>query len=546
MEASQVRLVVCDLDGTLLRGDMTAHPRTRQAVERIRSVGIRFGIASGRHPVPTRTRFVDWGIDGMVDFFVGMNGGYAVDYDSDRVHRGPQLPPETIHKLVKHFEGFPVALALTENERSVLDRENHLTTMFAELDQQPYVVKDFNAYVTSPVGKLYVVFDPADGRLVLDHAARFADPSVRLVQTHDLLVEFCDATIDKATGLRAFAEAEGITLDEIVAFGDNDNDVEMLSEVGWGVAMADSSEAALAAADELIGSNDSDAIATWLEGVFQLSPQAEVLSELEQVASTVALECGRFVRDERPAELSVAATKTSATDVVTAMDQQSEKLARDLLTRLRPDDGLMGEEGLDIPSATGITWVVDPIDGTVNYLYGNGEYAVSVCAVVGDPRVRGRWWPVAGAIYHPEADELFVAHRGGGARVVRDGREVGLVFDPPATLDRTLVGTGFSYHKHVRAWQGRLVADLLPRVRDIRRHGAAALDLCYVAAGRQDAYYESNTHAWDVAAGWVIAEESGAVVRGLGERSPSERMIVAGSQEIVTELSEIISGYVPD
>ncbi len=546
MEASDVRMVVCDLDGTLLTNDMVAHPRTVQVVERLRKMGVRFGIASGRHPIPTRNRLDAWGLEGIVDFFVGENGGYVVDYESGLEIVGTPLLIDTVHAILDHFEGYPVVFALPEAERSVLNRDNELAAMFVALDQQAYVVRDLRQYITSPVRKLSLVFDPADEATILSHASHFIDPAVLAVQTHACLLEFQDVNLNKAVGLTRLTQAQGVPLNSIIAFGDNDNDVEMLAQVGWGVGMADSSESALAVADEVIGSNVSDAIAVWLESFFELRPDDELLVELEQVARSVAMQCGRLIRDERPDLVAVAATKSSATDVVTLMDQRSEKLARDLLTELRPDDGLKGEEGLDVWSTTGITWVVDPIDGTVNYLYGNGEYAVSVCAVVGDPRVKGRWWPLAGAIYTPDTDEMFVAHRGGGARLLRGGKETKLVFDPNQDLAWSLVGTGFSYHKEVRAWQGALVAELLPQVRDIRRHGAAALDLCYVAAGRQDAYYESNTKAWDVAAGWVIAEEAGAVVCGLGEKRPSERMIVVGSAQTVSALSKIISRYVPD
>ncbi len=543
--ATGVKWVVCDLDGTLLTNDQVIHPRTRRAIERIRDSGISFGIASGRRPAPTSTRFGAWGLDGIVDFFVGENGGNVIDFRTDLALEGPRLSVDTVHSLIKHFEDLPVIFAVAEDNRSVLSRDNAVAREFARLDQQEFVVRDPLSYIDSPIGKISVVFDPSDVDTVLARAAEFFDPRVRIVQTHEMLVEIHSSDLTKTVGLERLAHAEGIALSEVIAFGDNDNDAEMLAEVGWGIAMSHSSEVALTSADEIIGDNDSDAIAVWLEGFFELAPPPEVLAELEDTAARVARECGRLVRDERPASVTVAETKTSATDVVTLMDKRSEKLAKELLTSLRPDDGLMGEEGLNVPSRTGITWVIDPIDGTVNYLYGIGEYAVSVAAVVGDPHKVGGWWPVAGAVYQPETDQIFVGHRGGGARQFRGDNSTMLLHTPPEELSECLVGTGFSYHQSVRIWQGELVAEILPKVRDIRRHGAAALDLCYVAAGQLDAYYESNTNPWDVAAGWVIAEEAGLVVRGLDERRPNVTMILAGSEKILAELETTIRRHVP-
>ncbi len=545
MRTTEVKMVVSDLDGTLLTDGQVIHPRTRRAIERIRESGISFGIASGRRPGPTSTRFGAWGLDGIVDFFVGENGGNMVDFRSGLTIQGPMLPTETVHSLIEHFADLPVVFAIAEDDRSVLSQDNDLAREFARLDQQQFVVRDLLSYVEHPLGKLSVAFDPPDADAVLARAAEFNDPQVRMVQTHDMLVEFNFTGLSKAVGLARLAQAEGVELSDVIAFGDNDNDAEMLAEAGWGIALGNASDVARESADEVIGTNNSDAIAVWLEGFFELPPPPEALVGLEETAIRVARECGRLVRDERPASVRVAETKSSATDVVTLMDKRSERLARDLLTSLRPEDGLMGEEGLSVPSQSGITWVIDPIDGTVNYLYGIGEYAVSVAAVVGDPHKVGGWWPVAGAVYQPEADRLFVAHRGGGARLIRGDRSTELSHTPPHTLAESLVGTGFSYHQDVRVWQGELVAEILPIVRDIRRHGAAALDLCSVAAGQLDAYYESNTNPWDVAAGWVIAEEAGLVVRGLDERRPNVTMVLAGSEQILSELETTVRKHVP-
>lgn len=261
------------------------------------------------------------------------------------------------------------------------------------------------------------------------------------------------------------------------------------------------------------------------------------LERLAEVASEVALACGRLIVDERPARVGVAATKSTETDVVTVMDRRSEELARSMLTRLRPDDAILGEEGADAPGTSGITWVVDPIDGTVNYLYDIDEYAVCVAAVVGDAHTPGAWTPIAGAVHQPCSGELYEAVAGGGARL--NGAPLGCA--PAASLGASLVGTGFGYEPAARARQGAIVAGLLPRVRDIRRHGVASLDIVAVARGRLDAYYEFGLHAWDYAAAWLIAAEAGAAVRGPEGGPPTDALVLAGRGDVLDELAAIVT-----
>nr|WP_218859460.1 inositol monophosphatase family protein [Petropleomorpha daqingensis] len=201
--------------------------------------------------------------------------------------------------------------------------------------------------------------------------------------------------------------------------------------------------------------------------------------------------------------------KSSAVDLVTAVDRASEDLVIGRLLGARPDDGLLGEEGGERPGTTGVRWVVDPIDGTTNFVYGVPAYAVSIAAEV-DGRV------VAGAVLNVATGELFTATLGGGAHVSSPGREPApLRCSAPASLEQTLVATGFGYRAEQRQAQGAIVARLLPEVRDIRRIGSAALDLCNVAAGRVDAYYEAHLNPWDWSAGSLVAAEAGAVVTGL-------------------------------
>ncbi|MCA0322539.1 MAG: inositol monophosphatase [Actinobacteria bacterium] len=247
-------------------------------------------------------------------------------------------------------------------------------------------------------------------------------------------------------------------------------------------------------------------------------PAGVDVRDLEAIAVDIATSAGRLVVDDRPRDLGVAATKSSVTDIVTVMDQRSQDHLLARLDTLRPMDAVMGEEKGGRAGTSGITWVVDPIDGTVNYLYDLPAYAVSVAAVVGDPSVPGAWQPIAAAVVNPVSGETFRAALGRGA-LRRSGAgverrlEVGRA---ASTLADTLVATGFSYAASTRAEQAGLLVELLPEVRDIRRIGSAALDLCRLAAGEVDAYYERALNPWDLAAGWLVVTEAGCLVGGPG------------------------------
>lgn len=265
------------------------------------------------------------------------------------------------------------------------------------------------------------------------------------------------------------------------------------------------------------------------------------VSSLVAVAEALAREAGALILDGRRRHVSVAATKSSAQDVVTAMDLASEALLRRRLAELRPDDGILGEEEGFRAGTSGITWVVDPIDGTVNYLYGLPAYAVSVAAVTGPPEP-ATWTALAGCVFSPEDGRTYTAGRGLGARL--DGRV--LQVNAARTLIDSLVGTGFGYTASRRRAQARVVAELLPQVRDIRRVGSAALDLCTLAAGGLDLYYERGLQPWDLAAGALVAQEAGAQVTGLRGQPAQEAMTVAGSAERVTELIALLEGLGAD
>jgi myo-inositol-1(or 4)-monophosphatase len=261
-----------------------------------------------------------------------------------------------------------------------------------------------------------------------------------------------------------------------------------------------------------------------------------LLRELEDVAVAAARAAGRFIVEDRPRGLEVLKTKSSVNDIVTEMDQQSEALLRRHLMDARPDDAILGEEGGACEGTSGITWVVDPIDGTVNYLYQIPAYCVSVAAVVGDARTAGRWQPVAGAICNPLFAETFHARVGGGAHVLRGDDDTAIRVNTVDVLLQSLVATGFGYLPEARTRQGAVLGALLPQIRDIRRAGSAALDLCAVAAGTVDAYYESGLNPWDLAAGWIIAVEAGALVTGLNDMAPGEAAVVAAGPGIHASL----------
>lgn len=238
-----------------------------------------------------------------------------------------------------------------------------------------------------------------------------------------------------------------------------------------------------------------------------LQTDARRYETLTGTAVRVATDAARLVRDARESMLAGTAvdvdTKSSDTDVVTAVDVESERLIRARLAELRPGEPVVGEEsgGASDEQPGAVTWVVDPIDGTVNFLYGIPQFAVSVGAQIDGVSV-------AGAVVEPVSGRCWTATRGAGAWL--DGRR--LAVSEPPSLDKTLLGTGFAYVVERRAEQAAMTARLLTRVRDIRRRGAASLDLCAVAAGWTDAYFEHGLHRWDWAAGALVAEEAGAIV----------------------------------
>ncbi|MEW1634690.1 inositol monophosphatase family protein [Streptomyces sp. NPDC093801] len=255
----------------------------------------------------------------------------------------------------------------------------------------------------------------------------------------------------------------------------------------------------------------------------------ELKAELLEVGLEAARRAGELLRDGRPADLAVAATKTSPIDVVTEMDLAAEKLITGVLAERRPADGLLGEEGADVPGTSGVRWVVDPLDGTVNYLYGLPSWGVSVAA-----EYRGE--TVVGVVAAPMRGETYHAVLGGGAW----SGTARLACRPAAPLDQALVATGFGYLRSRREHQAEVARRIIPLVRDVRRGGSAALDLCDVAAGRLDGYYERGLNPWDYAAGELIAREAGALTGGRPSAAASGELTLAATPAVFASLQPLL------
>lgn len=257
--------------------------------------------------------------------------------------------------------------------------------------------------------------------------------------------------------------------------------------------------------------------------------------ELLALAVDVARDAGDLLLSYAERRSLGVETKTSATDPVSEADHAAERLITERILAARPDDGMLGEEAADDRrGSTGLRWVVDPLDGTVNFLYRMPQWCVSIACEDGDG-------PLVGVVHAPVRGETFTAARGGGARL----GDTELAVSTPPDLPRTLVATGFAYDPAVRADQGRLVAELLRSVRDVRRGGSAALDLAWTAAGRVDAYLEHGLNPWDWAAGRLLVEEAGGIVSAvtteLGGRARSG--VIAGGSRAHDDLVTWLTGY---
>ena len=255
--------------------------------------------------------------------------------------------------------------------------------------------------------------------------------------------------------------------------------------------------------------------------------------ELLALARAVGREAAEFVRASRPiGRVDVAATKSSPTDAVTEIDRACELLIRERLVAARPDDGVVGEEGNDLIGTSGVDWIVDPIDGTVNFIYGIPAYAVSIGA-------RRDGEVVAGHVINIASGVEWGAVLGAGSWRYDGDQRIRLTAPAVERLDHALVATGFNYMPEIRTKQAEAMAKFLPRIRDIRRIGSAALDLCALAEGQYDAYVEEGLHEWDLAAGGLIASESGLILSGL-DGKPDLRLVMAAHPSIAKEYFDLV------
>jgi myo-inositol-1(or 4)-monophosphatase len=268
----------------------------------------------------------------------------------------------------------------------------------------------------------------------------------------------------------------------------------------------------------------------------------DLQQQLCDVAARLAVKAGDHVLSGRLNGVTSASTKSSDTDVVTEFDRAAERLIVDGLFAARPDDAVVGEEGTDAVGASGVRWLIDPIDGTTNFLYDLPGWAVSIAALVDDQTL-------AGAVYVPGAGELFTAVAGRGAFL--NGAPIRC--SATSSLKQALVATGFSYLVDRRHGQGRRFAEIIPRIRDVRRFGAASTDLCNLAAGRLDAYYEQWLNPWDWAAGELIAREAGCLT-GRFDGSPIDRDrnaptddsgLLATNPALFDDMIELLAGTEP-
>ena len=249
-----------------------------------------------------------------------------------------------------------------------------------------------------------------------------------------------------------------------------------------------------------------------------------------ELAEEIARAAGAQLREAFETDLRIE-TKSSPTDLVSEADVAAETLIRERLLAARPDDGMLGEEGSDSRGTSGLRWIVDPLDGTTNFLFGIPQWGVSIA-------VEDEQGMLAGVVYDPMRDELWAAERGGDADARR--RAARRRASRRSDLATALVATGFGYEADVRAAQAEIAGRLLPRVRDIRRIGSAAIDLAWTAAGRYDAYFERGIKTWDFAAGALICEAAGLEVRHLNPVPPMEAGILVAPRRLADELASLV------
>lgn len=250
---------------------------------------------------------------------------------------------------------------------------------------------------------------------------------------------------------------------------------------------------------------------------------------LLELAEVAARRAGDLLLDRFGGPARGLSSKTSPTDLVSDADRDAERLLLEVIRDARPDDGIVAEESGTSTSATGLTWVLDPLDGTVNYLFGIPLWCVSVAVEDADDAV-------AAVVHDPNRNETFTATKGGGARLNRTP----LGISSRSELSTALIATGFAYSADVRARQAELFSKVIRRVRDIRRGGSAALDLAWLAAGRFDGFYEAPMGPWDKAAGVLLVTEAGGSVTPLPAPRDKNPGVIAGGRELHDQLVSLV------
>ena len=255
------------------------------------------------------------------------------------------------------------------------------------------------------------------------------------------------------------------------------------------------------------------------------------MNGLREIAEAVAREAGHQLREAFAGPRVNVTAKSTPTDLVSEADHAAERLIRERLVSARPNDGFLGEEGGDAEGSTGLKWIVDPLDGKVNFLFGIPQWGVSIAC-------EDAQGTLVGVIYDPMRDELWTAER--DAPALLDGHAIH--GSDRSDLATAMVATGFGYDAEVRRLQAEVMTRLLPQVRDIRRLGSAALDLAWTAAGRYDAFFERGLNAWDLAAGELLCRRAGLEVRHLPPTPPAGGAVLVAPGAIADALESIVAG----
>lgn len=263
-----IKMILCDVDGTLLNKAGDVSPSTIEAIKKIKSKGLLFGLATGRDIDITEPLYEEWGILGLVDAFVGLNGAHIKDYRLGIESHSHYMAPELLKQIIAHFEDLPVNFAISENGTFYMPYDNEVGRLFANQDRIPLEIIDYDLYLVSPKPKLHILCHEEDMPQVIERSRSFSHPDAFGVKTDSILFEYIDPRVSKAKGAFKIAQFNHLAMEEIMAFGDADNDIAMLKEVGIGVAMGNASPGAKAAAKHETLDNDHDGIANFINQYF--------------------------------------------------------------------------------------------------------------------------------------------------------------------------------------------------------------------------------------------------------------------------------------